>query len=177
MSQPSPRNIAPAGCAELRRGILGKGEGQQARSINGAAGRLVARRVGDQKSPAREGAAPLRHRQTHECNSTVGCLRALATLNQQKPTGSPELGRSPFWDRPSRALPDPEEMPASDPSRPPVGPTVNDVPASPLLVPYIISRQARGERKASAGSQAGRSGQGTQANLRRTGPVPRTMPG
>src|SRR3954462_7342669 len=86
-----------------------------------------------------------------------GLLRALATLNQQKPTGSPELGRSPFWDRPSRALPDPEEMPASDPSRPPVGPTVNDAPASHLLVPYIISRQARGERKASAGSQAGRS--------------------
>ena len=85
-------------------------------------------------------------------------MRALATLNQQKPTGSPELGRSPFWDRPSRALPDPEEMPASDPSRPPVGPTVNDAPASHLLVPYIISRQARGERKASAGSQAGRSG-------------------
>ena len=52
----------------------------------------------------------------------------------------------------------PEEMPASDPSRPPVGPTVNDAPASHLLVPYIISRQARGERKASAGSQAGRSG-------------------
>ena len=113
----------------------------------------------------------MRHRQTHECNSTVACLRALATLNQQKPTGSPELGRSPFWDRPSRALPDPEEMPASDPSRPPVGPTINDVPANPLLVPYIISRQARGERKASAGWQAGRSGQGTQANLRRTGPV------
>ena len=86
-----------------------------------------------------------------------GLLRALATLNQQKPTGSPELGRSPFWDRPSRALPDPEEMPASDPSRPPVGPTVNDAPASHLLVPYIISRQARGKRKASAGSQAGRS--------------------
>jgi hypothetical protein len=82
---------------------------------------------------------------------------ALATLNQQKPTGSPELGRSPFCDRPSRALPDPEEMPASDPSRPPVGPTVNDAPASHLLVPYIISRQARGERKASAGSQAERS--------------------
>ena len=112
------------------------------------------------KSPAREGAPALRHRQTHECNSTVAFLRALATLNQQKPTGSPELGRSPFWDRPSRALPDPEEMPASDPSRPPVGPTVNDVPASFLLVPYIISRQAGGERKASAGSQAGRSGEG-----------------
>ena len=98
-----------------------------------------------------------------------GLLRALATLNQQKPTGSPELGRSPFWDRPSRALPDPEEMPASDPSRPPVGPTVNDVPASPLLVPYIISRQARGERKASAGSQAGRSGGGENVCRRLAG--------
>ena len=56
-------------------------------------------------------------------------LRALATLNQQKPTGSPELGRSPFWERPSRALPDPEEMPASDPSRPPVGSAVNKGPS------------------------------------------------
>ena len=30
------------------------------------------------KSPAREGAPALRHRQTHECNSTVAFLRALA---------------------------------------------------------------------------------------------------
>ena len=52
-------------------------------------------------------------------------LRALATLSQQKPQGSPELGRSPFWERPSRALPDPEEMPASSGSRPPLSPAVN----------------------------------------------------
>jgi hypothetical protein len=53
----------------------------------------------------------------------------VATLSQQKPQGSPELGRSPFWERPSRALPDPEEMPASDPSRPPVGSAVNKGPS------------------------------------------------
>jgi hypothetical protein len=35
------------------------------------------------------------------------------------------LGRLPFWEMPSRALPDPEECPASDTSRPPVGSAVN----------------------------------------------------
>ena len=50
-------------------------------------------------------------------------------LEPKNPTRSPELGRSPFWERPSRALPDPEEMPASDPSRPPVGSAVNKGPS------------------------------------------------
>src|SRR3954471_18016776 len=49
----------------------------------------------------------------------------MATLSQQKPQGSPELGRSPFWERPSRALPDPEEMPASRGSWPLLSPAVN----------------------------------------------------
>ena len=61
-------------------------------------------------------------------NSTTIGLRVLATLSQQKPQGSPELGRSPFWERPSRALPDPEEMPASSGSRPPLSPAVNKGP-------------------------------------------------
>ena len=38
-------------------------------------------------------------------------LRAPATLDQMKMTRSPELGRSPFWERSSRALPDPEMLP------------------------------------------------------------------
>ena len=40
-----------------------------------------------------------------------GLLRAPATLDQMKMTRSPELGRSPFWERSSRALPDPEMLP------------------------------------------------------------------
>src|SRR3954447_4334530 len=87
-----------------------------------------------------------------------GLLRALATLNQQKPTGSPELGRSPFWDRPSRALPDPEEMPASDPSRPPVGPTVNDAPASHLSCPTsFLGRPGASAKRAPARKPGGAS--------------------
>jgi len=39
-----------------------------------------------------------------------GFARASATLDQNA-LRSPELGRSPFWERPSRALPDPEESP------------------------------------------------------------------
>jgi hypothetical protein len=66
----------------------------------------------------------------------------LATLNQQKPTGSPELGRSPFWERPSRALPDPEEMPASDPSRPPVGSAVNKGPSEHRRLLFTASFHA-----------------------------------
>jgi hypothetical protein len=38
-------------------------------------------------------------------------LRAPATLDQMKIARSPELGRSPFWERSSRALPDPELLP------------------------------------------------------------------
>ena len=37
-------------------------------------------------------------------------LRALATLDHQMHPAR-RYGRSPFWERPSRALPDPEEMP------------------------------------------------------------------
>jgi hypothetical protein len=47
-----------------------------------------------------------------------GLLRAPATLDQMKTVHSPELGRSPFWERSSRALPDPETAPASETSRP-----------------------------------------------------------
>ena len=35
----------------------------------------------------------------------------LTTLDQMKTARSPELGRSPFWERSSRALPDPEMLP------------------------------------------------------------------
>jgi hypothetical protein len=45
-------------------------------------------------------------------------MRAPATLDQMKIARSPELGRSPFWERSSRALPDPETAPASETSRP-----------------------------------------------------------
>ena len=38
-------------------------------------------------------------------------LRASATLDQMKTAHSPELGRSPFWERSSRAMPDPELLP------------------------------------------------------------------
>jgi hypothetical protein len=40
-----------------------------------------------------------------------GLLRAPATLDQMKRARSSELGRSPFWERSSRALPDPECCP------------------------------------------------------------------
>jgi hypothetical protein len=53
----------------------------------------------------------------------IGPFARVGDLGPTNAIRSPELGRSPFWDRPSRALPDPEEMPASDPSRPPVGST------------------------------------------------------
>jgi hypothetical protein len=56
-------------------------------------------------------------------------LRASATLDPHKLSPRRELGRSPFHERPSRALPDPEDVPASSPGRPPVGPAVNDGPA------------------------------------------------
>jgi hypothetical protein len=36
-------------------------------------------------------------------------VRASATLDQLR-IRSPELGRSPFWERPSRALLDPEDL-------------------------------------------------------------------
>jgi hypothetical protein len=36
-------------------------------------------------------------------------VRASATLDQMR-TRSPELGRSPFWERSSRALLDPEDL-------------------------------------------------------------------
>ena len=35
----------------------------------------------------------------------------MATLDPHKLSHSPELGRSPFWERPSRALPGPEDLP------------------------------------------------------------------
>jgi len=54
-----------------------------------------------------------------------GQLRASATLDQQNLLARLNLARSPFWERPGRALPDPEEMPASDTSRPPVVSAVN----------------------------------------------------
>ena len=38
-------------------------------------------------------------------------LRTLTTSDPHKLSRSPELGRSPFWERPSRALPGPEDMP------------------------------------------------------------------
>jgi hypothetical protein len=38
-------------------------------------------------------------------------LRASAALDQMKIARSSELGRSPFWERSSRALPDPECCP------------------------------------------------------------------
>jgi hypothetical protein len=40
-----------------------------------------------------------------------GLLRAPATLDQMKIARSSELGRSPFWEGSSRALPDPECCP------------------------------------------------------------------
>src|SRR5258705_12212443 len=40
---------------------------------------------------------------------------------------SPELGRAPFWERPSRALPDPEDMPRQ------VGPVSRRWPWQPNL--------------------------------------------
>ena len=43
-------------------------------------------------------------------------MRASATLDQQKPTGSPEW-QVAFLGEAERALPDPEEMPASDASK------------------------------------------------------------
>ena len=52
-------------------------------------------------------------------------LRASATLDQMKIARSSGLGRSPFWERSSRALPDPETCPASKASRPTPAAAVN----------------------------------------------------
>jgi hypothetical protein len=47
-----------------------------------------------------------------QCRGLSRCpQRASATLDQMKTAHSPELGRSPFWEGSSRALPDPECLP------------------------------------------------------------------
>jgi len=42
------------------------------------------------------------------------------------------FGRSPFWEGPSHALPDPGKTPASNASRPPLASAVNDGPATSM---------------------------------------------
>ena len=65
--------------------------------------------------------------------AVIGFLRAPATLDQMKMTRSPELGRSPFWERSSRALPDPETAaPASNASRLSLAPAVKSPRWPPL---------------------------------------------
>ena len=71
--------------------------------------------------------------------AVIGFLRAPATLDQMKMTRSPEVGRSPFWERSSRALPDPETAaPASNASRLSLAPAVKS-PLRPLSV-YVGCR-------------------------------------
>ena len=60
-------------------------------------------------------------------------LRAPATLDQMR-SRSPELGRSPFWERSSRALPDPEFAPASETSRPSHSPGCQIAPVGSLII-------------------------------------------
>ena len=48
-------------------------------------------------------------------------LARVGGLGPNEDNSLPELGRSPFWERSSHALPDLEEAPASAASRPPVG--------------------------------------------------------
>src|SRR3954465_6720941 len=47
-------------------------------------------------------------------------IARVGDLGPNETSRSPGVGRPPFWERPNRALPDPEKAPASGASKPPL---------------------------------------------------------